>query len=65
MNFYIGLMFLNVFFVNSIVTTWRIFKKSENKEFWETLSWNIVIGVGSLSLALFFIGSVITYTEAG
>ena len=65
MSFYIGLIFINIFFVNSVVTTWRIFKRSENKEFWETLSWNIIIGIGSLSLALFFFGSSFTYTTSG
>lgn len=63
MNFYIGLVFINVFFVNSIVITWKILKSRESEEFWETLSRNIIIGIGSLTAGLFFIGSMFTYTE--
>lgn len=57
MNFYIGLILLNIFFVNSVAITWKILKSSEDKEFWETLSMNIIIGIGSLSSGLIIMGS--------
>lgn len=32
MNFYIGLIFINIFFVNSVYITWKILKSSEDKK---------------------------------
>ena len=63
MNFYIGLVFINVFFVNSAVITWKIVKSRDGEGFWEILSRNIIIGIGSLTMGLFFIGSMFTYIE--
>jgi len=57
--FYVGVLFANVFFVNSVIINHRIHQKDNEKTFSENLQLNILIGIISLSLAFFFIGSTV------
>ena len=52
---FIGIIFANVFFVNSVIIQSKIHQKDNEKSFSENLQLQILIGVISLTLALFFI----------
>lgn len=57
--FYIGLLFANIFFVNSVIINYKIHKKTDEETFSENLQLHILIGIVFLSLAFFFIGSTL------
>ncbi len=53
--FIIGIIFADIFFVNSVVIHHKIHQRDNEKTFSENLQLQILIGVISLSLALFFL----------
>ena len=53
--FILGIIFADIFFVNSVIIHHKIHQSDNEKTFSENLQFQILIGVVSLTLALWFL----------